>query len=157
MVNSREDAEDLTQEAFAMAYVKLSSFQGRSSFFTWLHRVACNLALSHRRKYRKEKSMQRQPVESAEAEVVDASESVESEFDRVRRQSIIRDGIQRLDDEYRSVLVLRDIQGMGYSEIAEALEIPIGTVRSRLHRARLELKEILAMLLGPEIESEFGT
>lgn len=154
MVNSREDAEDLTQEALAMGFAKLSSFEGRSSFFTWLHRVACNLAFSHRRKHRKEKSMHRQSMEAAEADLQDDRETVEAELDRNRRQAIIRDGIQRLDEEYRAVLVLRDLQGLGYSEIADALEIPIGTVRSRLHRARLELKDILAMLLGSELESE---
>ncbi len=147
MVNSREDAEDLTQEAFARAYNKLSTFENRSSFFTWLHRIAVNLAISHRRKHRRENSM-RQP--EAQVDQIVSNATIETAADALEAkevQSVVRDAISRLDDEHQAVLVLRDLQELGYAEIAEVLDIPPGTVRSRLHRARLELREILTMLL----------
>lgn len=73
-------------------------------------------------------------------------EPIEDQIDRADEQMLVRKAIQRLDQQQQSVLVLRDVQGMDYSEIAEVLEIPIGTVRSRLHRARLELKGVLELM-----------
>lgn len=146
MVGSREDAEDLTQECLAMGFRKLSSFEGRSSMFTWLHRIGMNLAISHRRKHRREKSIARTSIDVAENELVGREEPIEQILDRANDQSLVRSAILRLDEQQRSVLVLRDVQGMDYSEIAETLEIPIGTVRSRLHRARLELKDVIELL-----------
>ena len=148
MVGSREDAEDLTQECFVLGFRKLRTFEGRSSLFTWLHRIGINLAISHRRKHRKETSMQRSSLDIAEEHLENREEPVDELIDRKQRESIVRQAILRLDEQHRSVLVLRDIQGLDYSDIASTLDIPIGTVRSRLHRARTELKDVLNLLMS---------
>ncbi|MFO0924129.1 MAG: sigma-70 family RNA polymerase sigma factor [Pirellulales bacterium] len=146
MMGNREDAEDLTQECLTLGFRKLRSFEGRSSMYTWLHRIAMNLAISHRRKHRRETSMSRTSMEVAEPSLARDDEPIEDQIDRADEQLLVRKAIQRLDQQQQSVLVLRDVQGMDYSEIAEVLEIPIGTVRSRLHRARLELKGVLELM-----------
>ena len=151
MLGNREDAEDVTQECLAIAFRRLSTFEGRSSLFTWLHRIAMNLAISHRRKHRLENARERTSMEFAELDLVGREEPVERQIDRRDEQALVQAAVLRLDDQYRSVLVLRDVQGMDYGEIAETLEIPIGTVRSRLHRARLEIKDILELLMKKKL------
>lgn len=147
MVPSREDAEDLTQESLVLAYRKLASFEARSSFYTWLHRIAMNLALSHRRSHRKELSQAWSPMEVASESLSGREEASDVQLERLEEQQLVQQAMARLDASYRAILVLRDIQQLDYAQIAEILEIPAGTVRSRLHRARLELKGTLQMLL----------
>ncbi len=152
MVGNREDAEDIAQESLVLGYRNLSSFEGRSSLYTWLHRIAMNLSISHRRKYRREKSIPKTTLEIAEDQMVGREEPVEQTIDRRDEQQMVRTAILRLDEQQKAVLILRDVQGMDYAEIAEALEIPIGTVRSRLHRARLELKSVIELLRSPRLD-----
>lgn len=142
LVGNQQDAEDLMQEAFAKAYFKIQSFSGRSSFFTWLYRITVNQSISNRRKRRLESTHQGlylddAPAPTAEEPSAEAVLETHEEVTRVRR------AIAQLDDDRRTVLVLRDIEGLDYKEIAEVLEIPRGTVRSRLHRARSDLHAIL--------------
>ncbi len=153
MIGSREDAEDVTQECLAIAFRRLSTFEGRSSLFTWLHRIAMNLAISHRRKRRLENAHERTSMEFAELDLVGREEPVEQQIDRRDQQALVRAAVLQLDEQYRSVLVLRDVQGMDYGDIAETLQIPIGTVRSRLHRARLEIKDILELLMKKSLNT----
>lgn len=146
-----EDARDLTQEAFLKAFERLGSFRGRSSFYTWVFRVAVNLALTHRRKAarRRQVSLDESALVGTQAErlgrqVADSSVNdpaacaSESEL-----QGRLVQALQRLDSEYRAVVVLRDIEGLDYREISEILEIPAGTVKSRLHRARSALRDAI--------------
>jgi RNA polymerase sigma-70 factor, ECF subfamily len=145
LVGHREDAEDLAQETFAKALQRLDSFQGRSQFFTWLYRIATNLAISQRRRRRVETVRPREGLDldqqrSGDAEVAPVNRLADAEqIDRLRAS------IARLDPERRAVLVLRDVDGLDYEQIAEILQIPAGTVRSRLHRARLDVRQWMLM------------
>ncbi|MCC6510985.1 MAG: sigma-70 family RNA polymerase sigma factor [Pirellulaceae bacterium] len=144
---SRDEAEDLAQETFARAYRKLHLYEGRSSFYTWLCRVAMNLLISQRRRKSMENQNQREGFEVALNTVGD-EHSAEQQVAREELRQCVQAAIALLDHERRAVILLRDFDGMDYEQIAETLEIPVGTVRSRLHRARLELKSILEQRVG---------
>lgn len=144
---NREEAEDFAQEAFARAYRKLHLFAGQSQFYTWLCRIAMNLLISEKRRKRVENQLPREGFDGAIDSVgTTARADQQVELDEVR--ACVRDAIAMLDFERRTVILLRDFDGMDYDAIAETLEIPVGTVRSRLHRARLELKTILEQRIG---------
>lgn len=140
MVRDRGVAEDLAQEAFVKAWQSLASFDGRSAFYTWLYRIAMNLCLSERRRPRRVVNMADEGLanrrESGEALPGDAAE-LKEEHARVLT------ALAELDEEHRAVVVLRDVQGLDYEEIAGILGVPRGTVKSRLHRGRMELRERL--------------
>lgn len=135
-------AEDIAQEAFTRAYQKLSSFSGESQFYTWLARIAMNLLISNRRRRRIETDGPGETIETV-LDRVGESNPPDRQLELNEMQRCVRSAIAMLDTERRAVLILRDFDGMDYEAIAEALQIPVGTVRSRLHRARLELKSIL--------------
>jgi RNA polymerase sigma-70 factor (ECF subfamily) len=141
-----EDARDITQDAFINAYESLKRFQGDAQFYTWLYRIAINAAISRQRKRRETVSLQ-QGGAGNQTILEPFDESFEHQpgdaLDRRETEQRIHAALQQVSDEFRAVLVLRDLDGMKYDEIADALDLPIGTVRSRLHRARLELREIL--------------
>jgi RNA polymerase sigma-70 factor, ECF subfamily len=147
MLGNRHDAEDVAQEAFAMAYRKLASFESKSSFFTWLHRIAFNLAIDHKRREKRHKH----PQERSDGDSGVGMELMDNRPGETPIEQIERDesctrlyaALAQIDPERRAVLTLRDLQGLNYDEISLCLGIPAGTVRSRLHRARLELKEVL--------------
>ena len=143
LVGNQEDAEDLMQETLAQAYFKLDTFAGKSAFFTWLYRIAFNLSVTRRRKRRLESTHERKPMEVIQTPQ-DDTESAERTLEKSEEIEQLRGAIDRLEDDRRIVLVMRDIDGMDYQEIADLLAIPKGTVRSRLHRARTELRDLLA-------------
>ena len=145
LTGCREQARDLAQETFVSAYRKLATFAHRSAFSTWLHRIACNHAAAATRRHRPAVSLDAppavgRPAIAPVANVADVSARLEQE-DLARH---VAAAMQRLDARYREVVVLSDMQGASYEEIAATLDIPLGTVRSRLHRARLELRRLLA-------------
>jgi RNA polymerase sigma-70 factor (ECF subfamily) len=148
VVDNAEDAKDVVQEAFVQAFLKLETFQGASAFYTWLYRIAFNLAATHRRR--------RMAMRTAEQASLDASRGRPPEdgpsgrVERDERVRQVRQAIAALGEEHRVVVVLREIDGCCYEEIAEILDLPIGTVRSRLHRARLQLREELKEVLTIE-------
>ena len=129
------------------AFVKLETFRGNSAFYTWIYRIAFNLAMSRKRRKGHNVSLDAQR-ETSHQEPRDAGESAHDRLLREERAEQIRTGLAALSDEHRSILVLREIDGCCYETIGEILNLPVGTVRSRLHRARLqlrdELKEVLA-------------
>ena len=141
-----EDARDVVQDAFVQAFVKLDTFQGSSAFYTWLYRIAFNMAASHRRRRRPVLSIDR-VRETSGTEPVDDTEGPNQRVERNERHRQVRQALGRLSNEHRAVLVLREIDGCCYETIAGILELPIGTVRSRLHRARLQLREELKEVL----------
>jgi len=149
MVRRREDAEDLAQEAFVKAYRAIGGFEGRSSLFTWLYSIAINLVISHRRKMGSKRRLN--PVSLSEGsdddgrgfEVEDSTERPDATVERYELRGQIEQAISQLEDDYRDVVVLRDIEGFDYETIAGLLGCPQGTVKSRLHRARLALREQL--------------
>jgi RNA polymerase sigma-70 factor (ECF subfamily) len=140
-------AEDMAQEAFARAFQKLDMFTGESQFYTWLARIAMNLLFSDRRRKRLENQSHRQGLDIALENDGFANRSDQSspaqQMELDETQACVRRAIEALDEERRVVVLLRDFDGLDYQQIAETLEIPVGTVRSRLHRARLELRELL--------------
>lgn len=139
-MRNRQDAEEITQEAFLSAYRNLSRFEGRSSFYTWLRRIAYNLAIDLQRRHRTAEKADPHWIAQSLAE----SESGPDDLLMVDEiHGIVREALDRIGEDARNIILMRDIQSLDYSEIAELLEVPIGTVRSRLHRARNELRGVL--------------
>jgi RNA polymerase sigma-70 factor (ECF subfamily) len=145
LVDNAEDAQDIMQEAFLNAYQSLGRFKGDSQFFTWLYRIAVNTAISFKRKRRAVLAVKVSYPGSGGTEPLDASEFSRPEhaLEKAEQERRIQEALQRLSPEHRTVLVLKDMEGHKYETMAEILHVPIGTVRSRLHRARLELRELL--------------
>jgi len=150
VVGHAEDARDIVQEALVQAYLKLSSFQRHSAFYTWLYRIAFNLAVTHRRRKRVSTASVDRMREVSHMEPEDCGDNPIEALDRKERCGQVQRAIARLADEFRSVLVLREIDGCCYETISEILDLPVGTVRSRLHRARLQLREELKDMLELE-------
>lgn len=146
---SLDDAEDVAQEAFVQAYVKLRTFAGGSAFYTWLYRIAVNAAISRRRRRREQTALS--PRDELGLEPLDGGERADERLLREERAVQVQRALGRLSDEHRTILVLREIEDCDYDEIAQILELPVGTVRSRLHRARLQLKEQLEVILGNQV------
>jgi len=161
MLGSPQDAEDVTQETFITAFRKLDQFERRSSFYTWLYRIAFNAAIDLQRRKKRAKN---QFVGSNNVDITQAAdlhaESAASVVIAKETVTQVQLALSRLDEERRNIIVLRDLQGVDYAEIASMLDIPIGTVRSRLHRARIELREIMnAMGIGdnPKQQDDVAT
>jgi RNA polymerase sigma-70 factor (ECF subfamily) len=144
LVDNPEDAADVVQDAFLNAYQSLHSFKGDAEFFTWLYRIAFNAAISLKRKKRAVVSLDAAGPESG-IDPDDPSEYIKpgAALERSEEETQLQGAMIRLSHEHREVLILKDIEGMKYEDIAEILGVPIGTIRSRLHRARLELRELL--------------
>jgi len=141
-VGSPEEAEDVAQEAFVQAFVKLDSFKGDSAFYTWLYRIAFNISVSRARRRRPETSIDRaKDVGGKEPQGMDESPS--HQLERKERVELVQSALRELNDEYRAILILRELEGCSYESIAEVLELPIGTVRSRIHRGRKMMREAL--------------
>jgi RNA polymerase sigma-70 factor (ECF subfamily) len=146
VVACREDAQDIVQDAFVQAFVKLDTFQHSSAFYTWLYRIAFNVAASHGRRRKPAASVERLRDVTGE-EPMDPQAGPTERLEREERCQQVQQAIAGLSEEHRAILVLREIDGCCYETIAEILELPIGTVRSRLHRARLQLREELKAVL----------
>ncbi|MCA9216943.1 MAG: sigma-70 family RNA polymerase sigma factor, partial [Planctomycetales bacterium] len=150
VVGCAEEAQDVAQEAFVLAFQKLTSFKGKSGLYTWLYRIAMNAWISRNRRQRPKISVDA-VRESTGTDPEDTSETPQQGIEREEQITQIRTAISELTEEHRSVLVLRDIDGCCYDEISEMLDIPVGTVRSRLHRARMDLKSRLSSVLYENI------
>jgi RNA polymerase sigma-70 factor (ECF subfamily) len=144
LVDNPEDAADVVQDAFLNAYQSLHTFKGDAEFFTWLYRIAFNAAISLKRKKRAAVSLDAVGPEGG-IDPDDPSEYIKpgAALQRSEEETQLQDAMIRLSHEHREVLILKDIEGMKYEDIAEILGVPIGTIRSRLHRARLELRDLL--------------
>jgi RNA polymerase sigma-70 factor, ECF subfamily len=146
LVDNAEDALDVVQDAFLNAYQALDSFKGDSLFFTWLYRIAVNTAISLKRKQRVVVSMDGGRDDGAVVEPADTSEfsRPEQALEQAEQERRIQKALNQLSPEHRAVLVLKDMEGQKYETMADILQVPIGTIRSRLHRARVELRDILS-------------
>lgn len=149
VLGSADDAADIVQDAFVQAYVKLDSFRGGSAFYTWLYRIAFNLAMSHLRRGHKEASLD-QMKSLLGSEPADGQPTADAGVLQQERADLVHAALAELSIEHRQILVLREIEGCRYDEIAEVLELPVGTVRSRLFRARLEMRDLLTPRLHVE-------
>ena len=147
MVNDREEAADLAQEAFLKAWQGLPAFQGDSSFSTWVYRLASNVCIDYLRKQKRRREVE--PVlslddeESVWTEPADWDQDPQRQLERAERSREVARGLEALPDHHRQVLTLRELSGLSYQEIGQALELDIGTVKSRIARARLALRKIL--------------
>jgi len=141
-MGNAEDARDAVQEAMVQAFVRLETFQHSSAFYTWLYRIAFNIAASHRRRKHITASVDH-ARETIGEEPVDSGPDPGDRIEQQERCQPGRQAIAQLTEEHRAVLVLRDMEGLSYEEIAEVLTLPVGTVRSRLHRARMQLRDML--------------
>jgi RNA polymerase sigma-70 factor, ECF subfamily len=137
-IGRHEEIEDVVQEAFLQAFVNLETFRRSSTFYTWLYRIAFNLTCRFRR-LRRPAVLDGKVRRSSRDELVDPAPDPVRRFDQNERCRQVHEAIATLDADHRRVLILRDIEGLCYAKIAETLDLPAGTVRSRLHRARLQL------------------
>lgn len=149
-VRDEHKAMDITQEAFIQAYRAIDTYEDRARFSTWMYRIAMNLITSHYRHERAQKRGGSQTETSLNIEgMPEPGADQRTPDDLVAAGDLgvlVRAAIDELDDEYRDVVVMRDLQDLSYEEIAETLKIAPGTVRSRLHRGREKLRDKLKHL-----------
>jgi len=147
LTGDREEAADLAQEAFVRAWQGLSSFQGGSSFSTWVYRLTTNVCIDHLRKKKRreavEPAVSLDDGDSGWAEPADWELDPQRLLEKSERGQALARGLEQLPDWQRRVLVLRELSGLSYQEIGQALDLDIGTVKSRISRARLSLRKIL--------------
>ena len=148
MSGNPDDASDLTQEVMIKLFKNIGAFEGKSKFSTWVYRVAANTCLDELRKIKRKKTVSL----DAEYETEDGSVGYEAEdtaptpdvsAERSELKTIVAKAVSRLGEEYRTAVILRDINGLSYTEIAEVIGCSVGTVKSRISRGRANLKEIL--------------
>lgn len=149
MTGSPEDGADLAQEAFLRAWRSLPSFQEESSFSTWLYKLTSNLCIDFLRKEKRRKavaitvSLDDDQDESPPVEVPDHRFTPEAEVERRELRSAMSRALKTMSEEHRQILILREVEGLSYTEIAQLLDVEEGTVKSRLARARISLRNIL--------------
>jgi RNA polymerase sigma-70 factor (ECF subfamily) len=149
ITQNREDAQDVVQDAFFKAYQKLEQFQGNSKFYTWLVRIAVNEALMRLRKRRTAKTVSMdEDVQTEDGSLprdfADWTPNPEQQYKQAELKEILQKTIQGLPPGFRTVFTLRDVEGLSTEETAEALNLSIPAVKSRLLRARLQLRERLS-------------
>jgi RNA polymerase sigma-70 factor (ECF subfamily) len=149
ITQNREDAEDVVQDAFLKAYQNLGNFQEQSKFYTWLVRIAVNEALMRLRRRRPERMVSldediKTEEDSMPREVADWAPNPEQLYSQGELKEILGKTIQGLPPSFRTVFVLRDVEGLSTEETADALDLSIPAVKSRLLRARLQLRERLS-------------
>ncbi len=149
MTGNPEDGADLAQEAFLKAWRSLPSFQEESSFSTWLYRLTSNLCIDFLRKEKRRKaavttiSLDDDEEESPPIEVPDHRFTPETEVERRELRAAMSRALKVMSEEHRQILILREVEGRSYTEIAELLNLEEGTVKSRIARARISLRNIL--------------
>ncbi len=149
VLRHREDSFDVAQEVFLKLYHSIGSFKGDSSFSSWLYRIAKNTALDHLRREKKRRTVSLTSENDDGEEVIldipdeSVGASPEKALLTKERVAILYEALDKLSDEHREIITLRDINGYTYEEVAQMLDIEIGTVKSRLFRAREQLKKIL--------------
>ncbi|MCB9669965.1 MAG: sigma-70 family RNA polymerase sigma factor [Alphaproteobacteria bacterium] len=149
MVRNREDARDLTQEAFVKAFNNLKSFRLEASFYTWLYRIAMNVAIDHTRKRkRREVSGFEEDIANRDADGgIDEVHHVDNPSRSLERKQLytkIMDSLEKLPADQKQVIILRELEGLSYKEISDVMGIPEGTVMSRLFYARKKMQKLLA-------------
>ena len=148
ITQNREDAEDVLQEAFLKAYEHLDQFQGQSRFYTWIVRIAVNQALMKLRKRKSDRSVSLDDTidtgeDTVAREIAAWDENPEQQYSREEINEILGSAIDGLAPIYRAVFVLRDVDGLSTEEAADALDLSVPAVKSRLLRARLQLRDKL--------------
>jgi RNA polymerase sigma-70 factor (ECF subfamily) len=153
-INDRDRAEDIVQEVFLRVYRNRQRYERKGKFSTWIFTIAVNLAKNEiRRKVRRRGEISLEGMEEAigpSTATADRSPGAEESLGREQLREMVTEAIEKLPVRYREAVVLRDIEGLAYEEIASILRIPGGTVRSRINRGRLMIKDFLAPFLSRE-------
>lgn len=150
ITGNAEDAEDVLQEALLKAYTKLETFHGESRFYTWLVRIAVNEALMKLRKRGTEKTVSLdEPIQGDDQdlmprEVEDWADNPEQRYGKIELQQILKDTVNKLEPQFRTVFVLRDVEDLSTEETAELMGLSVPAVKSRLLRARLKARDLLS-------------
>lgn len=158
MMNHSEDAKDISQEVFLKAYRSLANFDERSAFSTWLYRITHNTCIDE---MRKRKGKQNYSLEaeleneegSMQRQIADEGDTPEESMLRSEQKSEILQALDTLSEEHKAAIILRDVKGLSYDEIAEILEVSLGTVKSRISRARNQLKNEILKIREQSTES----
>lgn len=154
LVGNREDAAEITQEAFTRGLEKLSEFRGDSGPYTWLFRIAMNAAVSRIRRSSRRRTMSLEALDRPDsgagsahgrfADSISGQETAPSEAAEMSEEhNAVIAALDELDAEHRALLVMRDLEGFDYRQMADVLGLPLGTLKSRLFRARMALRELL--------------
>lgn len=143
VVHNQDDAIELAQETFIRAYENLAKFESRSSFSTWLYRIAANLAIDFWRREGRHVVLHGEDADHEISRLPSAQGDSYKEFSRSELSARLKQALGELTAEHRAVILLREVEGLSYDEISEVLQCPRGTVMSRLHYARGRLREIL--------------
>ena len=143
VVHNQDDAIELAQETFVRAYENLSKFESRSSFSTWLYRIAANLAIDFWRREGRHVVLRGEDAETEISKLPTATGDSFKEVSRSELSARLKQALEELTPEHRAVILLREVEGMSYDEISDVLQCPRGTVMSRLHYARTHLRNIL--------------
>jgi len=152
VMGNQEDAKDMCQEAFIRIFKSIEGFKEQSSFSTWMYRIVTNVCLDEIRKKKKSETVSLDGTYETENgqihfETVSDDDTPEEAYIRIEKKRIVLKSINELSEEYKTVIVLRDIQGFSYEEIANILCCSIGTVKSRINRGRNTLKDKLKTAL----------
>jgi RNA polymerase sigma-70 factor, ECF subfamily len=145
-VGKHDEAEDLTQDVFLKIFKSLNTFDRRANFQTWLISVSRNLCIDHYRSVRKERETMNREVNPDDLTPVSPTASPYAQIEQRDRVTLLRQALDKLAPTLRSAVMMRDIQEMTYQEIADALELPEGTVKSRINRGRTELARQIQIL-----------
>lgn len=155
LMGNEEDAKDLAQEAFLRAFTSLERFRGNSAFSTWLYRIVVNVCIDEMRKRKRERTRslsekphldESEPASGAslkERDIADSSPGPAEQLESKELSDVVRKAIDELSEHYRTAIILRDIEGFSYEEIAAITGCSLGTVKSRLNRARNALREAI--------------
>ncbi len=143
VVHNQDDAIELAQETFIRAYENLSKFESRSSFSTWLYRIAANLSIDFRRREGRHVVLRGEDADSEFNRIPTDQGDSFKEASRTELSARLREALGELTPEHRAVILLREVEGLSYDEISDVLQCPRGTVMSRLHYARGRLRGIL--------------
>jgi RNA polymerase sigma-70 factor (ECF subfamily) len=161
MINNRQEAEDLAQEVFVQVFKAIDSFRGDAKLSTWIYRIAINLC-KNRSKYLQRRHSNKQdelealadrsPMSSAKGTTVGDIARPDDLLVGRQVERVVQNAIAQLEADFREVLILRDVEDLSYEEIAQITNLPEGTVKSRIHRARSQLKAAVESMLGEKIE-----
>ncbi len=141
---SPEDAADITQEVFLKAWRSIESFRGDSGFSTWLFRITVNMCVDHaRRRHSQPKTERLETADELSKQIIDKCPTPEEHLDNLELGRELAAALDEVSEDHRRIVLLRDVSGLSYTEIADVLKISEGTVKSRLSRARLALRDVL--------------
>lgn len=144
MMGNREDAQDCAQEAMVRIYRAMSSFKGQSALATWIYRITMNTCLDELRRRKARKVTSLDSLVDNGWSPTDTGDTPEEHGLRVEKQNALNQAIQSLPDDMRAAIILRDVKGYSYDEIASILDANVGTIKSRISRGREKLREILS-------------